>query len=1217
MPDNTINSTEDFMTAMTSDQTPTKGAKAVAQKQSKPAKAPKSQGSIDSFDDLMSAYNPPKKKDGGQGTGTTSKIPSPLPSQSVSPSADQVAKATQAFQNKTATPDDIKTLSQTDAGKKLGLDKLNDEGYSIYANAHKTGSQQDLANSVKGLTDQFKDLIYQMPNTASISAFDNAANRANLAKKTDLIKRVQSGDVQATNEFKKQVVNTLQGQLDGLQNEQRQQGDMKGFNPVIADPQMRQQAEADKTRQADEIKAKIKAVNETSDEWIKNSLVKDAQGKPGGVYNKDNVIEVGRQLRKMNQVNDNSFDREEHIHDPTAITERNYLDNKDGLTAVIGSTARAYAGDYKNYVQSGDPALKVAVADRGHQLNQLLSKAANLDTEYLPVQMYKVGRELQDKISANNSVFNAWISESDIDKAVGQLEKDSPGYAVKNKTAIDLIKRQERSGDASAWLVPVGAGSVFAPKYLARQGFIGGVETGIQSGLQSVAHGAERLMGTRDKEDVAAEEIKSQFDPKAAGTEQQGRTQTKLIAGANGEYFREVKNDNYNKYFNWNSAVNGAGEFAGNIAIYGALTEGFGEAASGVLKTGAKALNAVGKEVNAQVAATIGKDASEFQKMAKPFTVAKKTQETAGLVAATYAMNYDANMSAMEKEVPGMDAESEFKRNLGANLLTIGQSAAMKILPANQFVKEAFMRDLSKDAIKVLAENSENGILKGMDKGLAEKWMNVVKDRALTYVKDAGSTAAKANVEMVLMNHSNAIINSMFDETGATKQNNVFQDDINTIKDVTLGTLFMSVPKLIPEGMKSMTRDALYDAALHKDENIERVRGMMESGDMDREKGNGIIKLINTADKHLATAFFARTEDGTPYSTGMAKRAVADLTQRDILEEHIANNPEDKDAKKALKAANDRLGDLGKENPYEPINESETLKAIGVKSPDKVDPTKEYTFKLENKPVGFDPGEVTEEKDKDGNVTGYEVKATGAKILEHLPNSEINDKEQKNGTPKAKAEKAEGAAPAKAGSSEDEETKSKTTPINEKSNEGQPGGSEERGGKEGAETDQLPRPESQEHQGEISGNTKEKVLDSDKKEPGEESSGPSFDEAKETRENHEDALRMIERKEDKITSYDLSHPDLVKDDVLKNIAAKEKAGEPLTENEKDVAQARRSDIDEIKVNDQDKRFDKKLGDKDREKADDLRKKIQLIDKFGTDDIVKKLMDEGLIKSECS
>lgn len=1298
---------------------------------------------------LLRGLSPDKKKDvpSDSGNGSNaSQSPSQLPSTSnvqsqsgsqipTQPTIEQPDDGVyQRWHDQKVTSDDVKRMAQTDFGKKQGLDHLTESGYSTYAQIHNHGSVKDLSDKVHAITDNFQDLLYQAPNSASISAFDNAIDMANKAKRYDLVGRVNSGDVDAINQFKNQTVNTLQGKLAAVQSQARQQDQTRTAAPVIADPAIRQQVEDSRNQQATELKQNIAKVKGTLDPWIDHNLVKQALAKPGGVYNSDNVIEIGRQKRKMDAVNDVQFGRQERMHDPEAITERNYLDNQEGLRAVIASTSMSYAGDYKNYLQTGDSGAKVALDDRGNQVNRLLKEAQDLDYKYLPVQAYKVGREIQDKVASNNKAFNVWISEGDVDEAVSQLDKEAPGYAQKNKVAIDLIKKRERMGDASAWIDPIGAGSVLAPKYLARQGFIGGIETGIQSGLQGVAHGIEDVIGMRGEDDRTADEFKEQFSPKEAGTASVGRMRSNIVVGKDGDYFRESPNEDYNKYFNFNSAVNSAGQFAGNIAIYSALTEGLGESIGAAGNAVGKVGNAIGKEVNAQVAASVGMDGVQASKLVKPFSVTQRAKETAGLVSSTYAMNYDANLNQAEKEIPGTSAYSDFKRGLMANLLTVTQAATMRILPPNALLRDSFIKGITKDAVKFLSDTEEftpGALAKGLTKKMTTDWLEKnVAPRLLNYGKQVAQTAGKANAEMVLMNHSNAIINSMFDETGETKKSNVWAEDLNTIKDVTLGTMVMSLPHILPEGMKQLPRDALYDAVLNKDENIERIRGMMEDGSMDREKGNGIIKLINTGNKHLDAAFFGRNEDGTPFSTNQTKRAVADLTSRDILEEHIKANPNDKAAKEALNGVNNRLGDLAKESPYEPLANSETLKAIGVKTPDEIDPTKEYKFDLKNEPVGFDKKQVEPIKNEDGETSGYTVTASGADVLAHLPNSEINET-QESETPENQGENAhiaqgQVAPDQKAKEAEDlarqnplkissdvktalengvknafasldengkpivEETdfdkddasveldrlenlakKGKLTskefqksyfgqrtdsttlqgafkliesdPVkfisdlrsafegkNEKSNnnetqqEGKPSNGEGRGIQEEPQNPLEVGRQDQEPKEQAQGNAPEEVLNEQgvpretEKEPAEaESAGPSFEEdAQEMKENHQDAIRMIERRADKITSYDLDHPEQVKEDVLKNIAAKEKSADPLTDSEQKIADARRADIDDIKVNDQEKRFRTRLSDSEVEKSDNLRKRVKLIDKFGIDDVVKKLIDNGKIEKIC-
>lgn len=860
-------------------------------------------------------------------------------SSGVLPSPEDINAASLNYQNKTLKPEDAKTLANTDFGYAKGWMKLTTvDDFKHLVDVHNsTPTPDEVDNKVKAYVDNFlpdinpidakkyaqQEFAGQVSQRATqtnisdaaqnkipISAGINiaqtkpvifsdeaAAEKANQQVKKEMVDGIKNGDIKQIATFRNLSTEKINNQIDEINKNPQGNFFTSGISSAgISDS---------KIELSDEQKQQIKNLNQQKDDiektlsgYVDKSLVQQAYKKVGGLRSHDNLLEIGKQKRQYEEPIP-QFEGEQEVTNTLAKTYQNYNDKQTGIDAAINTLSMDYAANYKSALADTDVSAKDRVKDNAELINDLIAQKANLPNEYLPVQVNYVARLMGDKISSFHPVLNVFITDADRQKAIDELEKENPGFTQKYSTAIKYIN--DNGGIETS---------------IPHQGFIGAFNRGGVEASEGILNSVKDYFGLRNRSDRAADELIKQYSAYGSGTSFAGTTPDKIIVDKEGLAFKQIPNENYGKT-NFNTIFNGLGEFTGGIIPFALLTEGTGE-----------------------LGGVVGKAAK--------LPLSKALQSKIGVTGATYLMNYDHNLEQADKLILDNTGAGDFKRGVVANLMTLGQAAAFNIMPANEFIRNNFTVNLAKDAAKFVEGNA---LQNGLNKDALSKWLDdIVKPRTLASLKIAGVETAqnvgKLDAAMLLQNHSNAIVSSLFDETGQTKNNDVIQQDIQTLKDATLGGLFFALPKLAHTPFSMTARDALYDHAQNADENIARINELQTKGLIAPEQANGIIKLINTARKNLS-ALTATNEKGLPTSLRQRKIELAELVRKDVLDEitkEVPNSIEQADA--SIKNADENIKNVVNETPYIDLSKlpimEELNKNYGITNPLDIDPTKEY-----------------------------------------------------------------------------------------------------------------------------------------------------------------------------------------------------------------------------------------------------------------------------------
>lgn len=866
-----------------------------------------------------------KKVGGNESSNGTSQLPSD----------EDINAASLNYQNKTLKPEDVKTLSNTDFGYAKGWMKLTTpEDLKHLTEVHNsTPTPDEVDNKVKAYVDNFLPDINpidakkyaqnefagqvsqratdenisdatqnKIPLAAGINTAQTkpiiytdeaAAQKANQKAKDEMVEGIKSGNIQQIATFRNLSTEKINKQIEEIN--KNPQGE---FIASLGNQYQQPKLSDEQTQQIKNLQQQKEDIEKTLSGYVDKSLVQQAYKKVGGLRSHDNLLEIGKQKRQYEEPIP-QFEGEQEITNTLAKTYQNFQDKQTGIDAAINAVSMDYAANYKTALADADVNASDKAKDNSFLINDLIAQKANLPNEYLPVQVSYVSRLMGDKISSFHPAMNVFITDVDRQKAIDELEKENPGFTQKYSTAIKYIN--DNGGIETN---------------IPHQGFIGAFNRGGVEASEGVLNSVKDYFGLRNRSDRAADELIKQYSAFGSGTSFAGTTPDKIIVDKEGLAFKQIPNENYGKT-NFNTVFNGLGEFTGGIIPFALLTEGAGE-----------------------LGGVVGKAAKT--------PLSKALQSKIGVTGATYLMNYDHNLEQADKLILDNTGAGDFKRGMVANLMTLGQAAAFNIMPANEFIRNNFTVNLAKDAAKFVEGNA---LQNGLNKESLTKWLDdIVKLRTLASLKIAGVETAenvgKLDAAMLLQNHSNAIVSSLFDETEQTKKNDVIEQDIQTLKDATLGGLFFALPKLSHAPFSMTARDALYDHAQNADENIARINELQSKGLIAPEQATGIIKLINTARKNL-DALSTTNEKGLPTSLRQRKIQLAELVRKDVLGEIKKETPNaTQQAESSIKNADENIKNVVNETPYIDLSKlpvmEELNKNYGITNPLDVDPTKEY-----------------------------------------------------------------------------------------------------------------------------------------------------------------------------------------------------------------------------------------------------------------------------------
>jgi hypothetical protein len=480
-----------------------------------------------------------KKKVGGGASGSAT---SPTPSDAQSP-----VDAARAFDERKATPSDINTLAQTDAGKKMGLNNLSPDAKEVFAQAHNGKKKSDLVNGVSGLIDNY------YPQTQ-----DPKLNQ----KRFEIKQSVLSGNQDAIAGLKSNIVQNLQQKIDKRSDEVR--ASLVGMGPgawkfgsqmIDNDPQVIQ------------LRAQQKKASDDIDEFGKQAIVssKDMEAWLQLDANHPN-IQTSIAAEKLGKMSEDRYGAErltpnkEHDRMATGfrlIMENLQMDINDLLSKGIPA---------KN------PELLKQAQDKIATLSRYRDMYDKLDVEQFPdVGLDKTARFLGDIIAEKHP--NKLIRTGADVKEAGEIaEQRNPGFMKKYGQFVQTAAQKQDQGT----FIPRGGGVV--------NELIGGVMTDAAKNALDLLKWKARVVGDEGLSDVDKLDISRGDSPGMRGTTQSRTEPTKITYDQEGKAYREMPNENYST-LPWNNFFRFAGSSLPGLAEFIA-SEGVGKTATYALTLG-------------------------------------------------------------------------------------------------------------------------------------------------------------------------------------------------------------------------------------------------------------------------------------------------------------------------------------------------------------------------------------------------------------------------------------------------------------------------------------------------------------------------------------------------------------------------------------------------------------------------------------------------------
>ncbi len=876
-----------------------------------------------------------KKKVGGDefGTGTS-------PSDLESP--DEAAKA---FEDRKATPETIDVLSNTDVGKKLGMNNLSPDAKAVYAQAHNGKKKSDLVNDVNGIVDNF------YPQTA-----DPQLNK----KRLEIKQNVLSGNQDAIIGLKNNVVKSLQKQIDDRENEII--GDAtEGYEAL--------QQEADRDPKIQALKDQQQKVTASVDEFGKQQLVnsKDMEAWLQLDATHPN-IQTSIAAEKLGKMVEDKYGAER----TTPNKEHDRMET--GFRLIMQNLQMDINDDLANGILPKDPTLLKRAQDKIATLSRYRDMYDRLDTEQFPdVGLDRTARFLGDIIAEKHP--NKLIrTAADVKEAGYIAEQRSPGFMKKYGQFVETAAKKQDEGT----FIPRGGGWM--------NELAGGLVTDAAQNALGLLKWKARVLG----DDQRKEELEGiETSPGMKGTTQSKSEPTKITYDNEGKAYREMPNENYST-LPWNNLSRFAGSSLPGLAEFIA-SEGIGKAVVGGAVSG---FNLVGKEIAATTNALIGaKDLSAGYEAIK---LSKKAQEGFGLLTATYVTSYNSNREFADANIDDNSSMGEAKKVIMANFLTIANAGVFHALNASpsKMVEKAISKAVAPDVLKLFEENSWEQ--------LSDKTANsFLKDNILPRAKAIVEKFAEAGKGGAKMGSAAVVDQKMHDLAGVMTNSNFKPSTIddnarNFVQQALLMTMVGGVAGMVSTGdVPHATKEALHQAGLYAPQYIDQINERVQNGQLDPQKANGMIAMVKTMGEELTKAAKETTDDGTPL-TVLQQRDIAIANFRKRAAATLEENGLSVNKEKVGSDADSDIKNIRAQNNWQLIEDTPTFKSIReasedgkgepVKAMEDIDPTKQYTY------------------DKDGQ----EVTTNGAELITHLETGDIHEKEKPDNQ-KSDAEKAEGA----------------------------------------------------------------------------------------------------------------------------------------------------------------------------------------------------------------
>lgn len=473
-----------------------------------------------------------KKKVGG---GDSSQGGFPIPSES----PEQAAKA---FQDRNITPEGVDVLSNTDVGKKMGLNTLSQDAKEVYAQAHNGRKKSDLINDVNVIIDNF------YPQTA-----DAKLNQ----KRFEIRQSVLSGNQDAIVGLKNNIVQSIQKQIDARISEVTNEGlrNMAGPNAWgLA------QAAADKDAKVQELRAQQQKISQSIDEYGKQALVSSKDMEAWLQLDAQHPnIRTSIAAEKLGKMSEDKYGAErltpnkEHDRMATGfrlIMQDLQLDINDLLAKGIPS---------KN------PELLKQAQEKINTLSRYRDMYDRLDTEQFPdVGLDRTARLLGDIIAEKHP--NKLIrTAKDVQEAALIANQRNPGFLEKYGSLVDAAAEKQAKGT----FIPRG-GAWYNE-------LIGGVVNESAKTAIDLLKWKGRVLPLSD---IDKNDLEKESSPGLRGTTKSRSEPTKIVYDAEGKAYREMPNENYstlpwNNFFRFaGSSLPGLAEFIASEGVAGEFGAG-------------------------------------------------------------------------------------------------------------------------------------------------------------------------------------------------------------------------------------------------------------------------------------------------------------------------------------------------------------------------------------------------------------------------------------------------------------------------------------------------------------------------------------------------------------------------------------------------------------------------------------------------------------------
>lgn len=891
-----------------------------------------------------------KKKAGGSASVDTA---GPGPSGSVSPSAEDVNKASKAFQDKTLTVKDQDMLAQTDWGKQAGLD-MPPAWKNAFVQAHNGPKTSELLNSVITL------LNTNYPKSPPGTPQNNTREQ--------IFTSVQKGDIPAIDKVKKSIIDAKQQQILKIQNNPQGPLAPMSAGAVAGGGQDRPLSDQQK-QQITELQRQINVSRETLDSFTAHAIVNK----------QENLLQLKVDLAPENSKYSGlslaaetvGWELEKTVGIRKAIPNTTYERTRAGLEAIMTSLQM----DVNDLVTAGtktkNPALLQQAQEKTSQISLLQKRYTKLDNQFPDVGVYKTARYLGDILAETKP--HRWITTTnDVNEAAAIAEHLNPGFLQSHGKFVDVVAKSE--GD---W---IGIKSGLVPQ--------GGVIGGVKAGTEEIGPGGAKFIASpfgHTFNPHALEVAESWLEePQNKGTSSAGVQASKVVYDRESKAYREIPNEAYGKW-DFNSAMYSLGKGVPTLAEWIVLDKGLGGAAKAFGGAGVKAFNVAGKQIAGVTNALIG--AKEATAGYEAMTLSPTLAKTAGLYATTYITTFDDNHKLAETLIEDKTALGEAKKNALANILTLSTAGIFSMMDysPSRAVESALAKNAAPDVMKFLEKsNWENLSEDGVAKMLKEQILSRAK--AVVNAAGAGAKLGTAGVlDQKVKDFASVIVNPDKAQTSS------LQDNLHSFADQVLLMTMVGLPGLVSSGQfPHSSKDALYQAGALAPQYIDRINERAAAGDLDQVTANNMIGIVKTMGEEVENAQHATNKEGLPLDTrqkrdlalsNFRKRAAEMLEEKKVpVGAEAVRGEADKDID-AIREKNSWRA-IEESVPFQTTRDVDTGKKPG--SPDEIDPDKLYTYEQ----------------------NGGTVTATGAELSDHLIHGDYEQQQQaetqKTGAAKSK-----------------------------------------------------------------------------------------------------------------------------------------------------------------------------------------------------------------------